>query len=247
MARRPLIGVTKAEDGDLVPFVCGWLSLWLSGARPVMITAGSPRDDVRLDGLLLGGGADVHPALFETAPKRDYAYDMAREATELTWLRRAQAMDLPTLGICRGAQLMNVAAGGTLHMDLAATFQDTRYPSHWLEQIFFRKRVGVEPGSRLGEILGVTELRVNSIHQQAVGRLGEGLQIGAVEPGGAIQAIENPVRRFWIGVQFHPEFLFYRARCRRIFKAFVAAATRFAETRSDKPVPTGANGRAAPI
>jgi putative glutamine amidotransferase len=247
MARRPLIGVTKTDDGDLVPFICGWLSLWLSGARPVTITARSPRDELAIDGLLLGGGADVHPALFQTAPKTDYAYDLAREATELAWLRRAQAMDLPTLGICRGAQLMNVAAGGTLHMDLAATFRETRYPSHWLEQIFFRKRVGIEQGSRLCDILGGAELRVNSIHQQGIGRLGEGLRISAGEPGGAIQAIENPARRFWVGVQFHPEFLFYRGRCRRIFRAFVEAAARFAETRRLGPVETGAGERPAPV
>jgi gamma-glutamyl-gamma-aminobutyrate hydrolase PuuD len=72
---------------------------------------------------------------------------------------------------------------------------------------------------------------VNSIHQQAVGRLGQSLRVCAIEPNGATQAIEDPGRRFWIGVQFHPEFLFYRRRFRRVFQAFVAAAARFAEAR----------------
>lgn len=235
MPARPLIGVTKADDGDLTTFWCGWLSLWLSGARPVAITARRPREDLPLDGLLLGGGADVHPSLFQATPKRAYPYDLAREAMELARLRRAHAEDLPTLGICRGAELMNVAAGGALHMDLASTYRDARFPSHPLEQIVFRKPVRIEPDSRLHAILGTAALRVNSIHQQGVGRLGEGLRVCAQEVGGAIQAIEDPSRRFWIGVQFHPEFLFYRARFRRIFQAFVAEATRFAEARGGAP------------
>jgi putative glutamine amidotransferase len=224
----PLIGVTKGERGDLTGFWCAWASLRLSGARPVAITAETPHDELALDGLLLGGGSDIHPALFQTSPKADYAYDLPREAMELAWLRRAGAVDLPTLGICRGAQLMNVAAGGALHMDIAAAFPGDRYPAHWFEQLHFRKIIRIEPDSRLAAIVGDDDLRVNSLHRQAVRRLGDGLTVAAREQNGAIQAIEDPSRRFWLGVQFHPEFLFYRARCKAIFQAFVAAAGEFA-------------------
>lgn len=224
MARRPLIGVTKPSHGDLVSFWCACVSLWLSGARIVAITGAAPQTALDLDGLVLTGGADVHPTLFGTPPKSGYAYDVAREAAELDWVRRAWEMDLPTLGICRGAQLINVAAGGGLHMDVAAAFRETRYPSHWLEQIHFRKRIHIEPGSRLAGVVGPAPLGVNSIHRQAIDDLGGGLQVSAHEANGAIQAIEDPGRRFWLGVQFHPEFLFYRSRFRALFKAFVAAA-----------------------
>jgi putative glutamine amidotransferase len=184
-----------------------------------------------LDGLLLSGGSDVHPVLFQSPPKAGYAYDLPREAMEIAWLRQAGAADLPTLGVCRGAQLMNVVAGGALHMDLAEAFEDTRYPSHWLEQIWFRKRARIVAPSRLADIVGDEDLWVNSVHSQAVDRLGEGLTISACETNGAVQAIEDPGRRFWLGVQFHPEFLIHRRRCRAIFEAFTAAAARFARER----------------
>jgi putative glutamine amidotransferase len=231
MPPRPLIGVTMATRGEAASFACAWASLRLSGARPVAITAESPGDSLLLDGLFLGGGADVHPALFQTAPKAGYPYDPAREAVELAWLRRARDADLPTLGVCRGAQLMNVAAGGDLHMDVAEAYRQTRYPRTWIEQLYFRKPIRIEPRSRLAAIVGEAELRVNSIHKQGIGALGDGLTVSAREGSGAIQAIEDPGRRFWLGVQFHPEFLFYRARFRRVFAAFVDAAGRFAQTR----------------
>jgi putative glutamine amidotransferase len=243
MAVRPLIGLTKGDRGDLTGFICAWLSLWLSGARPVAITANHPGHDLPLDGLLLNGGSDIHPMLFQTEPKTGYAYDLPREAVELAWLRRAGAADMPTLGICRGSQLMSVAAGGALHMDLAAAYSDTRYPTGWLEQIFFRKHVVIEPGSRLAAIVGPAELRVNSVHKQAVRLAGDHLKVSARERNGAIQAVEDPSRRFWIGVQFHPEFLFYRARSRAIFRAFVEAAQAYARTRP-APTPSGAPGAA---
>jgi putative glutamine amidotransferase len=242
MSRRPLIGVTKGEDGDLTGFACAWISLWLSGARPVAITAGAPREALEIDGLLLGGGSDVHPSLFETLPKEGYAYDRPREAVELDWLRRAAAADLPTLGVCRGAQLMNVAEGGALHMDLADTFRETHYPESWLEQLYFRKSIRVEPDTRLAAILGRAELKVSSIHKQAVGRVGEGLVVSARERNGAIQAVENPRRRFWLGVQFHPEFLFYREPFRRLFRAFVAEAALYRQRRGSRAVGAQAAG-----
>ncbi len=230
-APRPLIGVTKPDKGDLAAFWAAGLALRLGGARVVAITARTPRLDMALDGLLLGGGSDIHPVRFEVPPKTGYAYDLSREDMEVEWLRLAHAGDLPTLGVCRGAQLMNVAAGGALHMDLAETFGDTRYPTHWLEQAWFRKRVRIEPGSRLAGIVGEAELWVNSVHRQAVERLGAGLTISARETNGAVQAIEDSSRRFWLGVQFHPEFLIYRRRFRAIFREFVAAAARHALAR----------------
>lgn len=231
MPTRPLIGVTKPDRGDRAAFWAARLALALAGAQSLALTAETPREGLALDGLMLGGGSDVHPPLFRAAAKTGYAYDLAREAMELAWLRRAWAEDLPTLGVCRGAQLMNVAAGGALHLDLAETYPETRYPSHWLEQVHFRKQVILEPGSRLAAIVGDKPLEVNSIHSQAASDLGQGLKVSAREANGAIQAIEAPSRRFWLGVQFHPEFLIYRRRFRRIFQAFVAAAAAFADAR----------------
>jgi putative glutamine amidotransferase len=224
MGRRPLIGVTKPNHGDRAAFWAACLALRLAGADTIPITADRPGDDLSIDGLLLGGGTDIHPTLFGMTPKPHYRYDQDRDQMELAWVRRAYRQDLPTLGICRGAQFLNVAAGGGLHMDVTGTFTQTRYPQHWLEQAYFRKRVVIEPGSRLRTIVGADAMWVNSIHQQAVHGLGEGLKVSAREVKGAVQAIEDPSKRFWLGVQFHPEFMFYRAQIRRIFSAFVAAS-----------------------
>jgi putative glutamine amidotransferase len=112
-------------------------------------------------------------------PKPGYGYDLARDQMELAWLRHAQEQDLPTLGICRGAQFMNVAAGGGLHLDVAEAFTEARFPQHWFEQAYFRKRVVLEPGTRLHAIVGADAIWVNSIHSQAVHGLGGGLRISA--------------------------------------------------------------------
>lgn len=224
MAQRPLIGVTKPNHGDRASFWAACLALRLAGADTIPITADRPGDETSIDGLLLGGGTDIHPALFGMAPKPHYPYDEDRDQMELAWVRRAYRQDLPTLGICRGAQFLNVAAGGGLHMDVTGTFTQTRYPQHWLEQAYFRKRVVIEPGSRLHAIVGADAMWVNSIHQQAVHGLGDGLKVSAREVKGAVQAIEDSSKRFWLGVQFHPEFMLYRAQIRRIFSAFVAAS-----------------------
>lgn len=224
MAGRPLIGVTKPTRGDNLAYLCIWLAVWLAGGRPVRLTARRPRPERALHGLVLGGGADVFPGLYDSAPKRGYAYDRQRDAMEIDWARRAQAASLPVLGICRGAQLMNVMKGGTLHLEVREAFDDIDYPSTTLGHIFYRKTILIAPGSRLERALGARIARVNSIHKQAIDEVGPGLAITAQERNGVIQAIEDVSRRFWLGVQFHPEFLLYRRAFRGIFERFVDAA-----------------------
>lgn len=223
---RPLIGITQANRGDRASLWAARLALALAGGRSVVLTADQPGEATKLDGLMLSGGSDVHPHRFQAAPKSNYSYDLDREAMELAWLARAWKADLPTLGICRGAQLLNVAAGGDLHLDIAQAFPGAGYPTGWLRRSVFRKRVIVTPDSRLAEIVGAGDLSVNAFHSQAVSRVGTGLRVSAREANGAIQAIEAPSRRFWLGVQFHPELLIQHHRFRRIFEAFVQSARR---------------------
>lgn len=146
--------------------------------------------------------------------------DPARDELEQALLRDAERRGLPVLGICRGAQLMNVLAGGTLHRDLANFYREE--PQPWT--VLPRKRVEVEAGSRLAEVLGVSRPLVNSLHRQAVNDLGADLRVCARESNGVIQAIEHPERRFWLGVQWHPEFLPQETEQRRLFTKLVEAA-----------------------
>lgn len=221
---RPEIGVTKPARGELASFWAVCLAVWIAGGRPRRLSAAAKPDLADFDGFVLTGGPDVHPRRFHQAPKRGYVYDDAREALELGLIRQALAADKPLLGICRGAQLMNVAAGGSLYMDVAARFHPTPYPRDWLTQLHFRKIIEIEPASQLAAITGRTRMWVNSIHSQAIDSLGAGLVASARERNGVVQAIERPASRFFVGVQFHPEFLIYRRPFRRLFASLVSAA-----------------------
>ncbi len=224
MSRRPLIGVTRPDHGDRLPFLAVYWAIWLCGGRPQPITASTPCKDVQFCGLVLGGGSDVYPRRFAIEPKTGYRYDQAREEIEEWWAERAEAMNLPTLGICRGAQLMNVLDGGSLHMDVSLAYEKAIYPKSPFRRAIFRKAIAITPGSLLNRLTGLTDLRVNSIHSQSIARLGEGLQITAQEPNGVVQAIEGVGRAFWLGVQFHPELLLHNAPFRAIFRGFIQAA-----------------------
>ena len=146
--------------------------------------------------------------------------DPARDALELALIARAEAAGVPVLGICRGAQLLNIHGGGTLHQDLSGFY--TERPNRWT--VFPRKRIVVQPQSRLRVTLGCGRCEVNSLHRQAVDALGEGLAIVACDERGVVQGIEHSSRRFWIGVQWHPEYLPQVPEQRRLFAALVAAA-----------------------
>jgi putative glutamine amidotransferase len=183
-----------------------------AGGIPVVMPPVGSRDArsllARLDGLVLSGGPDLAPQAYgaqphvelgPTEPRLDrFEYAIAREAVRLR---------LPTLGICRGAQTLNVVRGGTLHQHLpevvgdAVThrqIEDGRVPTH---------PVAVAPGSTLAAVLGTTQLTVNSFHHQAVDRLGSGLCACAWAPDGTIEAIEDPGRPFLLAVQWHAEAL----------------------------------------
>lgn len=124
-------------------------------------------------------------------------------------------------------------------MDVAARFRSTSYPRHWFPQLHFRKQVTVEPDTLLRSIVLSERLWVNSIHSQAIDRVGVGLRVSAREGNGVAQAVEAR-DRFCLGVQFHPELLVYRRAFRRIFRALVDSARhRAAETSAEtaRPVP----------
>jgi putative glutamine amidotransferase len=151
---------------------------------------------------------------------RHTGLDRARDALENGLLASALRDGAPVLGICRGAQLINVYLGGTLHQDVRSFYSEVASP--WT--IFPRKRVALEDGSRLAALLGASHAVVNSLHRQAVDRLGSGLAIVARESNGVVQAIEAPESAFLVGVQWHPEYLPQRPEQRRLFRELVRAA-----------------------
>lgn len=191
-----------------------------------------------IDGVLLTGGADVEPSLYnETRHPATYDAEPGRDALELALARRAMADDLPLLAICRGVQVLNVAAGGTLVQDIpseigGAVPHDEREP---------RDReahpVRVKPGTALAGALASEidehgDTLVNSRHHQSIGTLGEGLDVTAVAPDGVTEAVERPSSQFCVGVQWHPENFHRTGRFSGLFESFVkSAAARAADAR----------------
>lgn len=217
---RPLIAVTGPRRGGLAPRLLVSLAVRLAGGRPERVTPGRSRAPERFDGMVITGGHDVEPVLYAAEPEVEPRYDRERDALESAMIDMALARATPLLGICRGAQLLNVQRGGTLFQDLG----DRRDRTSKRRSVLPLKAVHVEAGSRLAGILGHQRLRVNSLHNQAVDRVGSRLRVVARDLDGIVQGVEDPARTFCIGVQWHPEMLPWSARQRRLFRALVDAA-----------------------
>ncbi len=217
---RPLVGVTASVHGSRIAWWANRLALRRAGAQAVRITALDPFPIERLDGLVVGGGDDIDAALYGGAVRPHVRIDPERDRLEMRALDRAAACNLPVLGICRGSQMINVHRGGSLHIDIHEVYEEAPR----LRTVLPRKRIRIEPDSRLYRIVGITECRVNALHHQAVDRLGEGLRVVARERAGVVQGIEAPAHPFLIGVQWHPEYLVADPRQQALFRALVAAS-----------------------
>ena len=164
-----------------------------------------------------------------TAPRRirSSAPSTVRETeTELALLARARTLGMPTLAICRGIQVVNVGLGGTLVQDLPSQYQDAAAHEVDDERDSRVHGVRIDPASRLASIVGAQSLGVNSIHHQAVDRLGEAMRISARADDGTIEGVESDDPSWWmVGVQWHPEELTGTPEPwdRRLFAAFAAA------------------------
>ncbi len=185
---------------------------------------------IGIDGLLLTGGGDIHPDNFgeEWHPTLKYV-DEARDELEIPLCQKALEDDIPVFGICRGIQVMSVAMGGSLYQDIHEEYRQDALIHTQVDSEDSRHEIEITE-SRLRQLIGKEIDEVNSSHHQAVKDIGEGFVITALSTeDGVIEAIENPSKRFVIGVQYHPErmletpeFLEHR---RKLFEAFINAAS----------------------
>ena len=177
-----------------------------------------------IDALVVTGGAfDVDPGLYGDTERHDTVIlKQARTATEFALLRGALERDMPVLGICGGQQLLAVALGGTLFQHIPDSIADALAHEQPNPRHEAGHTVRIEPGTLLARIVGTGEMQVNSSHHQAVRDPGRG-RINALAPDGVIEGIEDPTRRFCLGLQWHPEFGIDPGD-RRIFEALVSAA-----------------------
>ncbi|MFP4044110.1 MAG: gamma-glutamyl-gamma-aminobutyrate hydrolase family protein [Rhodosalinus sp.] len=219
-APAPVIAVTTSARSGWRIFPLVALNVWLAGGRARRWGTGRAADLDAVDGLVIGGGDDISPALYGGEVRAEVRLDPARDALERRLAEEALSRGLPVLGICRGAQMLNVALGGTLHADAYAAYPGSRR----YRTILPRRIVRACPGTLLAELTRREKMWVNALHTQSVDRLGAGLRIAAFDSGGMVQAIERPAPPLALGVQWHPEHLFYKRQQRRIFGALVQAA-----------------------
>jgi putative glutamine amidotransferase len=216
-----------------------------AGVLPVLVPSFGDRLDLdqlldRVDGVMVTGSkSNVHPSLYGgDASEANGPYDMARDATTLPLIRGAIERGVPLLAICRGIQEMNVALGGTLASEIQDIEgrHDHRAPvsEDQDERFAIRQSVSIKPGSCLAGVFGPGEIMVNSVHRQAVDRLGSALQVEALAADGTIEAVSvRDARSFAVGVQWHPEYWANSDdNSARLFRAFGDAVRAHAQSRS---------------
>jgi putative glutamine amidotransferase len=225
--RRPTIGITRCSKlDDYVASIEGTGAI----ARVLEVTEQPESVLAAVDGLLLTGGRDVDPSHYGEArhPATQDA-EPGRDEFEMALVRGALQDDVPLLAICRGAQVLNVATGGTLVQDIpTAVTSDLPHAMNEPKDLECHD-IQIARGSKLAEALGpragaACSCRVNSRHHQSVGRLGNALVVSATAADGVVEAVEQPDHRFCIGVQWHPENFWQSGEFRPLFDAFVAAA-----------------------
>jgi putative glutamine amidotransferase len=184
-----------------------------------------------VDGVLLAGGGDVLPSMYgETTHPTFGAAEEGRDEYEIDLVRLALDQDLPLFAICRGIQVLNVARRGTLIQDIPS--EVTRAEPHDIREprVAIAHDVWVTSGSLLERLMRERvddeSVPVNSRHHQAVKNVGDGLVVSATAPDGVIEAVEDPSRRFCLGVQWHPENFYRTGEFSPLFEAFVASARR---------------------
>jgi putative glutamine amidotransferase len=235
---RPVLGMTtyleQAQTGiwdvraSFLPHIY-FEAVTRSGGIAVLLPPQPVDDEIagqvldRLDGLVITGGKDIDPARYRQAahpmtdePRAD------RDAWEFALLAGALRRGMPVLGICRGAQLLNVALGGTLHQHLPDVLGHSRHQAG--NAVFSTSTVRTVPGTRLASLIGESSDE-QCYHHQAIADLGDGLVVSAQDADGVIEAIELPAAFFVVAVQWHPE---ERLSDLRLFAGAVDAATAFA-------------------
>ena len=234
---KPLIGITtrNGKDSDGHPLTAlqhSYLNaITQAGGMPIPIPSMLAEEDFldlysRLDGILFTGGGDVSLEYFNGPPHpRIGEVDNGRDSTEITLMRVAVNDGKPILGICRGAQVMNVALGGTLYTHIPDQLKgalDHDYPGD-LRRVLVHP-INVDETTRSAEIFGETLLNVNSLHHQGLKDIAPSLRVAGHAPDGLVEVVEIPDHPYAVAVQWHPEWLTDQPSMQRLFKSFVDAS-----------------------
>jgi putative glutamine amidotransferase len=233
--RKPLIGVTPCSRVD--DYV---ESVKRAGGEPIVLSNDDDPGAVldKVDGVLLTGGLDVDPALYDQAPHPTTETAPERDRFEIPLSREAVKRDVPLFAICRGVQVLNVAEGGTLVQDIPSAVASDLQHSIDQPKNQIAHEIRIEPDTRLAAALAAAPglktrptCAVNSRHHQAVHTIAPSFAVSARSTDGLVEAIERPASQFCVGVQWHPENFWRTGEFNGLFDAFVAAAAERARRR----------------
>lgn len=228
---RPLIGVTvahHAEELETFPRHYYVQSIRNAGGIPILIPPSADRQEAaavlaKLDGIVLSGGGDISPVYLGEQPLPGIGRCFPeRDLGEILLAQRAMEKDLPLLGICRGIQVLAVAAGGRIYQDIPSQYPAALAHSQTAPRDCPWHEVEILDSGFL-QVVGVKKLQVNSFHHQAVSVLPQGFRTAALAPDGIIEGIEAPHLRFCLGVQWHPEGMGSVEHSQALFAALIGA------------------------
>ena len=242
--KKPVIGISTSVLVDQESGFPGYERIYVNkdyvssviaaGGVPIMIPMDASEENLRqtlelVDGVIFSGGHDIAPIRYQEEPHQQLQEICPeRDAFDFLLYRLTKERKLPILGICRGYQLMNVSEGGKLYQDLSLKETESFKHSQGHGPSIPTHTVSIGAGSRLHEILGKEEIRVNSFHHQAVKSVSEKVAISGKALDEVIEAIEVKNYPFAVGVQFHPEMLQEKEEdMRKIFSALVSAAKEY--------------------
>lgn len=231
----PIIGIAcghEARDGRDRYYVNTVNIRMVAEAGGVPVLLPNPLDEDKLkaalelvDGLYLPGGVDVDPHLYGEEPLSGMgSFDPDWDALDVVAAQVALERNVPVLGICRGMQVLNVAAGGTLYQDIPSQVPGALKHAQRGPRWAASHAVQLDEDSRLAKTFGETELRINSYHHQSVKDVAPGFRAVAKAPDGVIEAIESTMHRYALGVQWHPELMVEREPMyKALFADFIEA------------------------
>ncbi len=205
MGKAMRVGVTGNSRRFSPSWECARLALALVGARADRISVRHDPGIENIQALVIGGGDDISPEHYGHDINARIKPDPARDQLEIRWIKWALENQRPMLGICRGAQLINVVMGGTLHQDI----RPLRKKTYNRPGLLPTKQVMLDTDSLPARVCAKQQLRVNSLHSQAVDEIGKDLAVVGRDLDGIVQAIQSTISLPIIGVQWHPEYLFY--------------------------------------
>ncbi len=227
--QKPIIGITPDYSYAKTRFKISKNysdAVLLAGGIPVMLFPDTPFPDF-VQGILFTGGGDIDPLLFGEEPiLQNGEISPLRDAYELHLCKEALQRALPLLGVCRGMQIMNIATGGSIYQDIGVQTHSTLKHNQQAPRSYATHSIQIQQDSLLAALWQTKSIVVNSVHHQAVSKLGAGFMISAKSTDALTEAIENPEYDFVVGVQWHPEAMQTKEQM-ALFERFVQAAKRY--------------------